>query len=339
MSSPAASCELVLGLLSDAFGENLSGEVISSKLGLPATDVYRQIEALRSLGYRIESRGRAGYRLVSVPDRLTPMEIEPFLTTHDLGRDLHHRAVIDSTNALAHILAEEGAFHGETVVAEHQSQGRGRRGRTWISPPEQNIYLSVILRPDLEAQRAPELTFVAGVAIAESLRTAFNIPIDLKWPNDLMVSGKKLAGILTELTARKDRIDFVVLGLGLNVNMEAEDFPEEIADTATSLRIELGQRLDRPLLCAALLSSLEAWYDRWLEEGFEPVREMWQTLSATLQRPVRVHLGEDVQGFDGVAEGVDSRGSLLVRRANGVLERVVAGEVQHLRPIARPSSE
>ena len=339
MSIPDASSELVLGLLSDALGECLSGEALSSKLGLSPTEVYRQIEALRSLGYRIESRGRAGYRLVSVPDRLTPLEIDTFLTTHDLGRELHHRAVIDSTNALAHILAGEGAFHGEAVVAEHQTQGRGRRGRTWISPPEQNIYLSVILRPDLEASRAPELTFVAGVAIAESLRTAFNLPVDLKWPNDLLVHGLKLAGILTELGTKKDRIDYVVLGLGLNVNMETEDFPEEIASTATSLRIELGQSLDRPLLCAAILSSLEAWYDRWLEEGFEPVREMWQTLSATLQRPVRVLLGEDVQGFDGIAEGIDARGSLLVRRANGVLERVVAGEVQHLRPLKHQPSE
>ncbi|MDF1565833.1 MAG: biotin--[acetyl-CoA-carboxylase] ligase [Deltaproteobacteria bacterium] len=339
MSTSDASSELVLGLLSDALGEFLSGEVLSAKLGLAPTEVYRQIESLRAQGYRIDSRGRAGYRLVSVPDRLTPLEIEPFLTTHDLGRELHHRAVIDSTNALANILASEGAFHGEAVVAEHQSEGRGRRGRTWISPPEQNIYLSVILRPDLPALRAPELTFVAGVAIAESLRTAFNLPVDLKWPNDLLVNGLKLAGILTELSASGDRIGYVVLGLGLNVNMEAADFPAEIASTATSLRIELGQPLDRPLLCAALLSSLEVWYDRWLEEGFGPVREMWQALSATLQRPVRIHLGDDVQGFDGVAEGIDERGSLLVRRANGVLERVVAGEVVHLRPLKHSSSE
>jgi len=334
--TPTASTdELVLGLLTDAHGESISGEALAQKLGLTPTQVYRQIESLRRLGYRVDSRGREGYRLVSVPNRLTALEIEPLLTTHDIGREIHHFSDLDSTNEEAKRQADEGAFHGETVIAEHQSAGRGRRGRSWVSPPELNIYLSVILRPSCPPASAPEITFVAGVAIAESLRNAFNLPVDLKWPNDIVVDGKKVAGILTELATEENRVKYVILGLGLNVNMEREDFPEPLRAQATSLREELGQKVDRPLLCAALLSGLEPWIDRWEEEGFAPVREMWETLSSTLSQPVRVLLGEGEQSFDGLAVGIDEHGALLVQRENGVVQKVHAGEVVHLRPGAQ----
>lgn len=309
------------------------GEALCAKLGLSPIEVYREIESLRANGYRIESRVREGYRLVAVPDRLTQREIDPFLATHEIGREIHPFQIVDSTNQVARRLAEEGAFHGEVVIAEQQSKGRGRRGREWLSPPGKNVTLSVILRPTCDPDRAPELTFVAGVAVASALREGFNLPVDLKWPNDLVVAGRKLAGILTELVTRAGRVEAVILGLGLNVNMAPQDVPESIADSATSLEIELGQAIERPRLVGLLLGSLERWYLRWIEEGFQPVREMWQALSATLQRPVRVHLGDGQQGFDGVAEGIDEHGALLVRRGEGVLERVVAGEVEHLRPL------
>lgn len=320
-------------MLAEAGDTCLSGEMLSGKLGLRPADVFRQIEALRTKGYRIDTVARQGYRLVRIPDRLSPLEISPFLTTHALGRGLHHFDSVASTNEVAFELAREGAFHGETVVAEHQTHGKGRRGRTWISPAGRNVYCSVILRPDVPPTRAPELTFVAAVAVVQTLREAFNVPADVKWPNDIEIQGKKISGILTELDAEGDEIGFVIVGLGINVNMEPDDFPEEIRSTATSLQIEVGDFVDRPLLTAALLARLEDWYDRWATEGPGLVLETLKIFSSTIGREVRILAADGAQGFDGTAEDIDESGALIVRRADGRTQKVVAADVEHLRRI------
>ncbi len=334
MADPATTETMVLDLLADAGDTCLSGEVLSSKLGLAPAEVFRQIDRLRAQGYRIDMVGHRGYRLVSLPDRLTPLEVGPFLTTHDVGRALHHFEETTSTNDEARRLAEEGAFHGETVVAERQTAGRGRRGRSWFSPPGRSIYLSVVLRPDVPPARAPELNLVAAVAVARTLRDAFGLPAGIKWPNDVNARGRKIAGILTELETRGTAIDFVVLGMGVNVNQGSDDFPPELRETATSIRIELGTSVDRPLLTAALLSRFEGLYDAWVREGFAPIRTALEALSVTLGRRVEVHLGEGeaAQILAGEAVAIDETGALVVRDDRGTPHRIVAGDVVHLRP-------
>ncbi len=325
----STSEEMVLGMLADAGDACVPGDILAGKLGLAPSQVFRHVEDLRRKGYRIDTLGTRGYRLVAIPDRLTPLEIGPFLTTHDLGRGIHHRESVTSTNEIAYRLAEEGAFHGEVVIAEHQSRGKGRRGRTWESPARRNLYLSVILRPDLPATRAPELTLVAAVALAQTLREAFDLEVGIKWPNDVELEDRKLAGILTELATDGDRIDFVILGIGLNVNMRRSELPAEVAARATSVGEAFGENVDRPILTAAILARLEHWYDRWLEEGLAPVREAWKAYATTLGRNVRVQQGSSV--VEGVAEDLDTDGALLVRVAGGKRVRVVAGDVEHLR--------
>jgi BirA family biotin operon repressor/biotin-[acetyl-CoA-carboxylase] ligase len=323
----SGSEELVLGFLAEAGDEFVSGEAISDKLGLSRAAVWKHVNALRGQGYRIDAIPARGYRLVEIPDRLTPLELRPLLGTHDLGQVLHCYQEIGSTSDRAKELAEEGAAHGEVVIAERQTAGRGRRGRTWASPPGKNLHLSVVLRPGLPPRRAPEITLVASVALCQAIREA-GVEAGIKWPNDILARGRKLAGILTELAGEPEAVHWVVLGLGVNLNSRAEDFPEELRDQATSLCIERGQPVPRALFATALLARLEEWLDRHAEEGFAPVREAWRERSATLGREVRVESGG--QELTGVAEDIDETGALLVRVGRR-RERVVAGDVQLVR--------
>ncbi len=324
--------ELILGFLAEGGEDFTSGEALSSKLGLSRTAVWKRVEALRGQGYRIEAVSARGYRLVEVPDRLTALELGPLLSTHELGRAIHYHEVLPSTNELAFRLAHAGAEHGEVVVTEQQTAGKGRRGRVWASPPGLNLYFSAILRPELPPQRAPELTLMAAVALTEVLREAGGEAF-IKWPNDVQIGGRKVAGILTELSAEPERVHFVVLGVGVNLNAQPEHFPEELRAAATSLAQARGQRVPRALFAATLWKRLEAWLEVHLEQGFGPVRQRWKELCATLGQEVLVRT--DRLEFRGVAEDIDEAGALRVRREDGSIERVLAGDVEQLRPRTR----
>jgi BirA family biotin operon repressor/biotin-[acetyl-CoA-carboxylase] ligase len=328
MPDPAASEELVLAFLAEAGDEVVSGEAISDKLGLSRAAVWKHVNALRAQGYRIEAVPARGYRLVEVPDRLGALEIRPLLHTHDLGQTLHCYEELPSTSDLAKELAEQGAAHGEVVVADRQTAGRGRRGRPWVSPPGRNLYLSAVLRPQLPPQRASELTLVASLAVCDACRQA-GVEAGIKWPNDVLFADRKLAGILTEMASDPDAVQWVVLGVGVNLNAQPQDFPADLRGSATSLAIERGQVVPRALFAAALLSVLERWLDRHAEEGFGPVRRAWRERSVTLGREVRVEV--DGEAVEGVAEDLDEGGSLIVRSA-GRLVRVLSGDVLLLRP-------
>jgi BirA family transcriptional regulator, biotin operon repressor / biotin---[acetyl-CoA-carboxylase] ligase len=323
--SEQISEEMVLGLLAEARDGYLSGEALSDKLGLPKATVFTQIDGLRAKGYQIDSLPRKGYRLVAVPDRLTGLELGPLLSTAELGRVVHAFEEVDSTNDVARKLAEDGAGNGELIIAEAQREGRGRRGRRWLSPPGSNLTFSIVLRPQLPPSRAPELTLTAAVALTEVLRDA-GFDARIKWPNDLLVRGRKVAGILTELSADAERIHYAILGVGLNVNLQKGELPPEVAELATSLRIERGEPVPRVFLLAALLTALETWIERLQQEGFAAIRTRWLELSATLGKRVRVELGK--RPLEGEATDLDADGALLVRDDAGKTHRVVAGDVE-----------
>ena len=326
---PDTSEELVLAFLAEAADAYVSGEAISDKLGLTRAAVWKHVETLRAHGYRIDAVPARGYRLAGVPDRLTPLELRPLLGTHDLGSQIHAFEELPSTSDRAKELAEEGAAHGEVVIAETQTAGRGRRGRTWVSPPRKNLYLSVVLRPELPPARAPELTLVASIAVCDALRQA-GVDAGIKWPNDVLAGGRKVAGILTELAAEPDQVQWVVLGIGVNLNARPDDFPPELRDEATSALVERGEPVPRALFAAALLAGLEEWLDRHAEEGFAAIRDGWRARNVTLGREVTVRAEGRV--VTGVAEDLDPAGALLVRTEAGV-ERILSGDVQLLRPV------
>jgi len=305
----------------------LSGEAISRLLGVSRTAVWKQVNNLRDEGYRIDSQRNSGYRLTSVPDKLYPGEIQPSLHTAILGREILHFETLDSTNRLARQEADKGCQEGTVVVAEEQTAGRGRLGRQWYSPKQSGIWMSVVLRPRIVPAEAPKITLVAAVAVAAALRDAGFSP-RIKWPNDLLLAGKKVCGIYTEMKADPDQVLYLVLGIGINVSEQS--FPAELADTATSLRLASGtETISRPAMAALVLDRLEEFYRLFLEQGFAGIRAEWKAYSLNLGRDVLVRTLQTV--ISGRAVDIDDQGMLLVAGDDGILHRIAAGDVT-LRP-------
>src|ERR1700687_18204 len=301
-ASEQSSEELILALLADGSPEFTSGEALSDKLGLSRAAVWKNVESLRRKGYRIEAMPAKGYRLAEIPDRLTSLELMPLLQTQEIGRILHYREAIESTNQLAFQLALEGAVHGEVVIADRQTRGKGRRGRAWISPPNLNLYCSIVLRPELPPQRSPEITLVAAVALAQTLNE-IGAAARIKWPNDLQVEGRKVAGILTELSADPDQIHFAILGMGINLNAGRSDFPAELQEPPPSVAEVVVHRVSRAAFAPRLWKHLESWLRTHAEQGFPPVRAVWKKAAATLGRKVRIQ--EEGKLIEGTAVDID----------------------------------
>ena len=258
-------------------------------------------------------------------DALRPEEIRQQLESSRFGKKIHYFPEIDSTNRLAFKLASEGGEEGEVVLAERQSQGKGRLGRRWFSPPGSNLYLSIILRPRLDPADAPQLTLTSAVALAETVQAFLGHRPAIKWPNDILVGGKKLAGILTESSIDRERLHFIVLGIGVNLNLTAELLPEELRDIATSLLILTERSVDRNAFAGELIHSLDRCYGELEQRGFPFIADRWESFFELKGRKVKVEMGD--RQLLGTARGIDRDGALIVERADGALERVIAGDV------------
>jgi BirA family biotin operon repressor/biotin-[acetyl-CoA-carboxylase] ligase len=321
--------EEILRLLKDHSTGFLSGEEISRRLKVTRAAIWKRVRGLRALGYEIEASTRTGYRLIRSPDLLTPSEVRPLLRTKWMGRRIHHFHSMDSTNSMAYQLALQGAEEGEIVVAESQKKGRGRLGRKWFSPPLTNLYLSVILRPEIPPQQASLITFVAAVATAGAIHKFSGLQPMIKWPNDILLKNRKVAGLLNEIHSETDRIHFVILGIGVNLNMDERMFSKEIRSLATSLKREMGQSISRKAFLQTLLEELEMWYEAFLKEGALPILKAWRDRAQIQGRPVKVTSFREV--LSGTAVDVDSDGALILETREGERKRVVAGDVEYTR--------
>jgi BirA family biotin operon repressor/biotin-[acetyl-CoA-carboxylase] ligase len=319
--------EEILRLLKDHSPEFLSGEGISRRLKVTRAAIWKRVRHLRALGYEIEASTRTGYRLVRSPDLLTPSEVRPLLRTKWMGRSIHHFHAMDSTNSMAYQLALQGAEEGEIVVAESQKKGRGRLGRKWFSPPLSNLYLSVILRPEIPPQQASLMTLMAAVATAGAIHKFSGLQPMIKWPNDILLKNRKVAGLLNEIHSETDRIHFVILGIGVNLNMDEKMFSKEIRSLATSLKREMGQSVSRKAFLQTLLEELEIWYETFLEEGAAPILKAWRDKAEIQGRPVRVISFGEV--LSGTAIDIDNDGALILETKEGERKRVVAGDVEY----------
>ncbi|HEX8960517.1 MAG TPA: biotin--[acetyl-CoA-carboxylase] ligase [Geobacteraceae bacterium] len=315
----------ILALFRAKPGGVVSGEELSSLLNVSRTAVWKHIKALKDLGYRIEAVPSQGYRLVASPDLLIPEEITAGLATGRIGLRVISFRETDSTNEIAFRLAEDGAEEGTVVVAEAQRRGKGRLGRRWESPFGVNLYCSIILRPPILPMRAPQLTFLSAVAVARAVEAVTPLKPSIKWPNDLLINGRKVAGLLNEMSAETEKVNFIILGIGVNINMRRDQFPADLRHPATSLFLESGGEVSRLAFTHALLEALDALYGTYLLHGYEPVRKEWLALSNVLGKKVRVSFQESETV--GVAEGIDEEGALLVQLADGRVERVLAGDV------------
>lgn len=269
-------------------------------------------------------RNDGGMTLPSVHPPLSIDDLRGARAAARIGCHLHYFESVDSTNTVAHQLARGGAADGTVVLAETQTKGRGRLGRTWVSPPYRNLYLSVILRPGLPVSDAPPIGLVAGLAVAETVRE-WTPQVAIKWPNDVLVAGRKVAGILLEMEAEDGRVRFVILGVGVNLNSVADDFPPDLRDKAIGLCTAVGTPVDRGGFAARLLSRLEARYEVFLREGFAAIQPLWEGLSCLTGR--HVHIDGGGERHAGVVTGIGADGTLRLRDTAGQEIRVVAGDV------------
>ena len=307
---------------------SISGARIASEIGVSRSTVWRWIEQLRDVGVRVKGRPHTGYFLERVPDVLTPDLLRAQLKGSLFSKRIYHFFKTDSTNRVAMELGYAGEPEGAVILAEEQSAGRGRAGRTWHSERAAGIYATLLLRPKISPVQAPLLTMMAGLSAHAAIQAQTGLQLDLKWPNDLVLNGKKLGGILTEMYADTSLVRFVIVGIGINVNQE--NFPPELAGIATSLRAETGRNLSRLELLARLLREFETDYNRFLREGAKSVTDRFTKVSSyAVGKKVRVTNGSDT--FTGVTAGLAPEGLLQVQREDGKTVTVIAGDVTELR--------
>ena len=305
----------------------VSGEHISREFGVSRTAIWKHISSLRNAGYSIEAAPSRGYRLVSSPDLLDADSIALHLESRRIGQRLVCLKKTSSSNADAFRLAEDGAAEGTVVIADAQSAGKGRRGRAWSSPDGVNLYCSVVLRPPIMPHEAPQLTFLSAVAVARAIEATTVLKPEIKWPNDVLIAEKKVAGLLNEMSAETDGINFVILGIGVNLNMVVGQFPNDLRHPATSLLIESGLPVVRARFAAVMLNELDKLYTDFLTFGFAPVREEWQQRCNAGGRHVAVSdAGVDV--VSGMFKGIDEDGALLLQTGKGGIERILSGDVR-----------
>ncbi|MCP8968779.1 biotin--[acetyl-CoA-carboxylase] ligase [Ectobacillus ponti] len=316
----------LLEVFSEADGEFVSGQTISEKLGCSRTAIWKHMEDLRREGYELEAVRRLGYRIAKKPDKVTNNEISLGLQTEVIGRHIHYEETVDSTQKIAARLAFEGAPEGTVVVAEEQTAGRGRLSRIWHSPKGTGVWMSIILRPAIPVQQAPQLTLLAAVSVAQAIEQVTGLSVGIKWPNDILIGGKKAVGILTELQADPDQVNAVIIGIGVNVNQQREHFAEEILPIATSLAIEAGTAFPRASLMQAVFLQLEKLYKEYLTNGFGIIKLLWESYAISIGREITARTVTST--IVGTAKGITEEGVLLLEDRDGRIHAIHSADIE-----------
>lgn len=316
--------------LLDAFtnaGESyLSGQHLADLIGCSRTAVWKHIEELRKEGFELEAVKRKGYRILKTPERITADEVRLGLKTNFIGKNIHYEETVDSTQKIAHQLASEGVPEGTVILAEEQLSGRGRMDRKWHSPKYTGIWMSLILRPNILLTKAPQLTLLTAVSVVQAIEELTSLTPEIKWPNDILINGKKVTGILTELQAEADRIHSIIVGIGINVNQRLDDFPEELHDKASSLMIETGEPVPRAELIRAIFTRFEKLYQLYLKEGFYPIKLLWESYAVSIGKPIKARTLMNT--IEGKALGITDDGVLKVEDDMGVIHHVYSADIE-----------
>lgn len=313
----------ILKLLKDSDGY-LSGQQLCDRFQVSRTAVWKVMEQLKKEGYEIEAVRNKGYRLIGSCAALSGAEIESSIKCEWAGRRVVYFEETDSTNLRAKEAGEKGETHGSLYVADCQISGKGRRGRSWESPSGTSIYMTLLLRPKILPGKAPQMTLLMALAVADGIRKVTGLSTQIKWPNDIILNGKKICGILTEMSAEIDYINYVVVGVGINCNQET--FPEELQEKATSLKLESGQEIQRAAVIAAVMESFEKYYQIFEKtEDLSGFLDEYNELLVNREREVLVL--EPGQEYEAYALGINSSGELIVKTADGQKREIFAGEV------------
>lgn len=316
----------LLALLKKNEGEYISGEELSRRFKISRTALWKKINYLRTLGYEIVAHKSTGYSLKSSPDIPYPWEI---YRTNSVWQKIIYYPSVESTNTEARFLAEKGIAGGTVLIAEKQTGGRGRMGRVWVSPPAGNIYLSLILRPEVPPFVAPQFTLSAGVGVARTVEEVTGLKPEIKWPNDLLLNKKKFSGILTELNSETDRVNFIIVGIGINLNSKLDDYPEELRNELTTLRTVTEKKYRRNEFIIKLLDNLENVFRSLIKSGFCEIKKEWEKYFCMKDENVVISFQNSK--LHGRAVGIDDTGAFLLRLESGKIERVLSGDVIRLR--------
>lgn len=308
--------------------EYISGQEICENLGVSRTAVWKVINQLREDGYEIESITNKGYKIITYPDIVSKSEIESRIKTTSMIKQVMYYEEVDSTNTVAKRTAEEKDKDGYLVIAEEQLQGKGRRGRSWSSPKGTGIWMSLIIKPDIKPMNASMLTLVAALSIVKSLKNLYNIDALVKWPNDIIINGKKVCGILTEMSAELDYINHIVIGIGINAN--TKEFPKELRNIATSLLLYKGEAVTRAELVVEIMKEFKVLYEVFLKkETLEDITDAYNEFLVNIGKEVVIHQGK--VSYNALALGINSKGELLIKPIDASdgeeIKTIIAGEV------------
>lgn len=302
-----------------------SGQRLADMVGCSRTAIWKQIEQLRKDGYEIDAVQKKGYKLIRTPDTVTPIQIQTGLQTKQFGGKIHYKKTVNSTQKIAGTEAINGATEGTIVIAEEQKEGRGRLDRNWESVNLKGVYMSIILRPKIPIQKTPQLTLLTAVALVQAIEEATELVPSIKWPNDILINNKKVAGILTELQAEADKVSAVIIGVGINVNQASTDFTLAVKDSATSLKIESEKSFKRASIIQSFLLKLEKLYEIYLEKGFEPIKLLWESYSISIGKIVTATtIQETITGF---ALCITDQGALKLKDDKGNIHNIYSADI------------
>jgi len=302
----------------------ISGDHMSNSMGISRTAIWKYVNHLERLGYGVSKLKGKGYRLFASPDKLYAWEIERHCQATVIGKKILYKDELDSTNAFAFKLALAGEAEGTCIIAETQDAGKGRLGRKWFSPVGKNLYISIVLRPHIPPSNVYPITFLSSLAVYDTIKALTDTEPTLKWPNDVLVEGRKICGTLLELSTEADLVRFVIVGIGLNINMEEDELDKEIKDKATSLFILTKKPFERSRVCGILLTNIERYYSVFLEKGPEEICSIWGERAKIRGKHLEItQMGEI---YRGISEGIDRDGSILLT-IDGKTKKIIAGDV------------
>lgn len=315
----------LIAILSENEEGHISGQEISEALNISRNSVWKHMKALEKDGFVIEGVPRKGYRIIKHPDKVSDNTIKWGLETNWLGQTIIHKEATPSTQLLIHQAAQEGGAHGTVAIADEQSKGRGRLNRSWHSGKQKGMWLSILLRPAILPQQAPQLTLLTATVLADVIKKEANISPLIKWPNDILINNKKVAGILTEMQAEQDQIQYIVIGIGLNMNHLIEDIPEELHSIATSLKLETKIEGSIQTFIQSFLETFEPAYEAFIENGFKEVKKKWESYGFKIGEEIKIRNQNTEKRaiFNGIAED----GALLIKDDANQISKVYSGEI------------
>ena len=315
----------LINLLAKSQDKYISGQSLSEELKISRSAVWKHMNELKKDGYIIEGLPRKGYRIIDFPDKMSENTLKWGLDTKWMGQEIIHKNLTSSTQTIAHELARDNAKHGTVIIADEQIKGKGRMNRDWLSAKNKGIWMSVILKPSIPPHLAPQLTLLTATVLADVIYKSTLMKPQIKWPNDILINGKKVAGILTEMQAEQDQIQYVVIGIGINTLHELHDLPKDLRNKMTSIKLSTDTVLDSNTFLQSLFTIFESTYSEYIDKGFSEIKLKWESYGFKVGKPISIKTLK--RSWTAIFHGIATDGALLVKNSDGTIEKLYSAEI------------